>query len=113
MNLRMNCVAVRQCGSVQQCEWQCVSAHGSVRAVCSAVCGSALGSVWQCARQCAAVQRLLVCCSAAVRQCGSVAVRQCAAVVRQWVAVRCVRQCARQCAAACGNARGGVRLCAW
>jgi N-acetylglutamate synthase-like GNAT family acetyltransferase len=50
MNFLMDCVAIRQCGSVRLCKLQCV-------AVRAAVCGSALGSVWQCARQCVAVGR--------------------------------------------------------
>jgi hypothetical protein len=60
----------------------CCSAHGSVRAVRTAVCGSLLGSVLQCALQCAAA-----------RQCGS---------VRQYVAVR---------RGVCGRAHGRVRQC--
>jgi hypothetical protein len=69
MNLRLDCVAVRQCGSVRQYERQCAAVrlvvHGSVRgsvrlsgsaAVCSSVrqcawlliCDSTCGGVRQC-----------------------------------------------------------------
>jgi hypothetical protein len=66
MNLLMDCVAIRQCGSVRLYEPQCV-------AVRAAVCGSALGSVWQCVRRCVAVRHCAAVCSS-VRQCAQLLV---------------------------------------
>jgi hypothetical protein len=129
MNLRMDCAAVRQCGSVRHCERQCVAVRAVVCALsarygaaarlvvyCSArdsmrlsssaaVCGSALGSVWQCPRRCCPAVR------GSVRQCAAVcgSVRQCAVVCGS------VRQCVCGSAAVCGSVAvaGSVCQCAW
>ena len=62
MDLRMNCAAVRQYGSVRQYVRQCVAVRTA------GVCGSALACVWHCARQWATVQQCAAVCSS-VRQC--------------------------------------------
>jgi hypothetical protein len=116
----MDCAAVRQCGSVWQCERQFVAVRTVVCAQCmrqyaAAVCLVVYSSV----RGSVRLSSSAVVCGSAAAACGSV--RQCSCgSVWQCVAVRAavcgsarssVRQCAQQCAAVCGSVWQCARKC--
>jgi hypothetical protein len=96
VNLRVDYLAVQQCGSVRQCGRQCV-------AVRTVVCAQyrVRSSLRQCARWC-----IFGSARGSVRLFGSAAV---CGSVRQWRG--CVRQCARLCAAARAAVCGSVWKC--